>query len=208
MPSFLALREIEKKMWLRTFEHGLWDIGIGSLFLMFGLTIVVHFPALAAIWIVGLMPGLREVGRKLVVPRIGHVQFREPRSKAKDRLTGVLTATSVIGMAMFLIFLWLSKGVAPAWVQWIGAHFILVIGLIWGGALAIAGWLVMFPRLYAYGALVFVSLIITDSMEGYHLGVSLIAAGGAILLVGVILLVRFLRRYPKQDTQIMEHADD
>lgn len=31
MSRRLALRELEKKAWLRTFEHGLWDIGIGSI---------------------------------------------------------------------------------------------------------------------------------------------------------------------------------
>jgi len=31
MSNRLALREIEKKAWLCTFEHGLWDIGIGSI---------------------------------------------------------------------------------------------------------------------------------------------------------------------------------
>ncbi len=209
----LDLREIEKKAWFRTFEHGLWDIGIGSMFLMFGLSILANFTALAAIWVAALLPGFREIGRKLVVPRIGHVQFRERRRRATGRLTATLTATTIMGMVTCLFIMWLSRGTAPAWAQWIGDHFVIFIGLIWGGALAVTGWLVNFPRLYGYGALVFGSLLITDYVPGYHLGVSLmgvslIIVGSLILSTGIILLIRFIRRYPKQDVVPTEFTDE
>jgi len=207
MTSRWALREIEKKAWFRTFEHGMWDIGVGSMFMMFGLCILTSFPALAAIWVAALLPGFREIGRKLVVPRIGHVHFRERRKRATGRLTGMLTATAVMGMVTFLFIAWVSKGAAPAWAQWIGDHFVIFIGLIWGSALAVTGWLVDFPRLYVHGALMFVSLLITDFVKGYHLGFSLSIVGGLILLTGIILLIRFLRRYPKQEDMCTESED-
>lgn len=208
MSSRLALREIEKKAWIRTFEHGMWDIGIGSLLLMFGLTIVIDFPAMSAIWVAALMPSMREVGRKVVVPRIGHVQFREPKNRAKGRLRGILTATMVLGVAFFAFIFWVLKGDAPSWAHWVSEHFILVIAFVWGGALAAAGWLVNFPRLYAYGALVCGSLVITDFLPGYQLGFSLLVVGGIILLAGLLLLLRFLRRYPRQDAVGPEESSD
>ncbi|MFC2105212.1 hypothetical protein ACFLS0_00390 [Candidatus Bipolaricaulota bacterium] len=208
MSSRWALREIEKKVWFRTFEHGMWDIGVGSMFMMFGLSILASFPALSGIWVAALLPGFREIGRKLVVPRIGHVHFRERRKRATGRLTGILTVTAVMGMVTFLFITWLLRGAAPAWAQWIGDHFVIFIGLIWGGALAVAGWLVDFPRLYAYGALMFVSLLITDFAKGYHLGSSLTVVGGLILLTGIILLIRFLRRYPRQEDLVPESPDE
>jgi len=207
MSSRWALREIEKKAWFRTFEHGMWDIGIGSLFMMFGLSILANFAALSAIWIAALLPAFREIGRRLVVPRIGHVQFRKRRKRATGRLTGILTVTAVMGMVTLLFIAWVSKGEAPAWAQWIGDHSVIFIGLIWGGALAITGWLVDFPRLYVYGALMFGSLLITDFVKGYHLGFSLTIVGSLILLIGIILLIRFLRRYPKQEGTPMESDD-
>lgn len=207
MSSRWALREIEKKAWFRTFEHGMWDIGIGSMFMMFGLSILANFAALSAIWIAALLPGFREIGRKLVVPRIGHVHFRERRKRAISRVTGMLTATAVMGLVTFLFIGWISRGTAPTWAQWIGEHFVIFIGLIWGGALAVTGWLVNFPRLYAYGALLFGSLVITDFVPGYHLGTSLTIVGALILLTGIVLLIRFLRRYPKQEGTLMESDD-
>ena len=208
MRNRFALREIEKKAWFRTFEHGMWDIGIGSMFMAFGLSILADFAALSAVWVAALMPGFREIGRKLVVPRIGHVQFREQRKRATARLTGMLTVSALMGLVTFLFITWISRGTAPAWAQWIGEHFVIFIGLIWGGALAFTGWLVDFPRLYGYGSLIFGSLLITDFVKGYHLGVSLTIVGGLILLTGIILLIRFIRRYPKQEDVHTESADE
>jgi hypothetical protein len=208
MTSRLALRELEKRAWLRTFEHGLWDIGIGSLFLMFGVSILVRFPALSAIWVAGLLPGLRQTGRRLILPRIGAVQFRDRRKLANRRLTGILTATTMLGVVALGIMLWLAHGNAPGWVVWIGDHFVIVLGLVWGGALAVAAWLADFPRLYAYGALILGSMIVTDFVPGYPLGWSLTGAGGAILLAGILLLIRFLARYPKHPSAESELADD
>ncbi|MBU1049059.1 hypothetical protein KKG90_03430 [Candidatus Bipolaricaulota bacterium] len=208
MSNRLSLRELEKKAWLRTFEHGLWDIGIGSMFLTFGLSILADFAAFAGIWIVVLMPALRESGRRLVIPRIGHVQFRERRKRAKGRLTGVLTGTTVMGVLFFAFFMWLFRGDTPVWAQWIANHFVIFIGLIWGGALVITGKLVNFPRLYGYGVLVFGSLIITDSFAGYHLGISLSLVGGLILLIGIALLLRFMRRYPRHEAPSLGARDE
>jgi hypothetical protein len=207
MSNKLALRELEKKAWLRTFEHGLWDIGIGSMFLMFGLTIIIDFPAFSAIWIAAMMPAFRELGRKLVVPRIGHVQFRARRKLAKGRLRGMLAVVMLLGIVFFLFFTWMSRGTSPAWAQWISDHFVIFIGLVWGGALAATGKLVDFPRLYAYGVLVFGSLIVTDLIEGYHLGISLSLVGGIILLAGIILFTRFIRRYPKLEDGLPETSN-
>ncbi len=201
MNNRLALREIEKRAWLRTFEHGMWDMALGSLFLAFGVSVMVSFAALAAIWVAVLLPSFRETGRKLVVPRIGHVQFRGRRQRANARVVGMLTALAALGGAVFAVFLWLAGAgdAAPPWVDWIGRHFVIVIGVIWGGAIALTGWLVDFPRLYAYGSLILASLVITDFVPAYPLGTSLVVSGGLILVTGVVLFVRFLRRYPKRN---------
>jgi hypothetical protein len=205
MSSRLALREIEKRAWLRTFEHGMWDIGIGSLFLMFGVSILTAFPALSAIWVAALFPALRELGRKVVVPRVGKAQFRGRRRRANANTTWILAAVAALGLGALLMMLWrTSSGSAPAWIEWATEHFVVLIGLIWGGALVVTAWIVDFPRLYVYGALLFASLLVTDLVRGYHLGTSLSVVGGLILFTGIVLLIRFLRRYPRQDAPGME----
>jgi len=197
MPERSLLREIEKKAWLQTFEHGMWDIAIGSLFLMMGLTIATDLPSLAAIWVAAMLPALRQAGRKLVIPRLGHARFRGKHRRARANTSWILAVVAILGLGAFLFMFWSRGGNTPAWVDWIVQHFVIFIGLIWGGALVVSGRIVDFPRLYVYGGIVFGSLLAADLVPGYHMGTALLIAGGAILLPGILLLVRFIRKYPK-----------
>ncbi len=187
MKHRFALREIERKIWLRTFEHGLWDIALGSMFLSFGLSILISFSPLTAIWVAALYPSLRDAGRHLVIPRIGHVEFKARRQRTNARLVGILYASVVVGR----------------WRIRLGAldsrTFRRRLTIDVGGMIAVTGWLVDFPRLYVYGGLMVAGLWTADLVDGLHLGVALAAVGGVILTIGLSLLVRFLRSYPKRN---------
>jgi len=206
MTPGIGLREIEKRAWLRTFEHGMWDIGIGALLLGFGLSILLEFYAFAAIW-VAFFPAMRALGRRVVVPRIGAAVFRERRRRSKTRIQILLAALALAGVGMFAFTSWSTNANAPAWVGAFREHFVIVIGVIWGGALAVAAWAADFPRLYVYAIVVFGSILASDFPIGYHLGHALVAAGSLIALVGIALLIRFVRRYPRTPDRPLGDAD-
>lgn len=199
MTSRSVLRDIERKIWLRTFEHGLWDVALGSVFLSFGVSILVNFAPLTAIWVAVLFPALRDAARRLVIPRIGHVEFKARRRRANARLVAILSVSVAVGLMAFLFMAWASAGASADWVLWIRFHFPGVLGMMWGALIAVTGWLVDFPRLYAYGGLMVAGLWTADLVDGLHLGVALAAVGGVILTIGLSLLVRFLRTYPKRN---------
>ena len=203
-----GLREIERKAWLRTFDHGLWDIAIGLVLLSFGAAILTSYYWLSPIWVAVAVPGMRDLARRVIVPRIGHVTFKKRRQRSTARIQLVLFVLALAGGGMFLFTAWSTRGTAPEWVGWVRSHFLIVIGLIWGGALVAGGWAADFPRLHAYGAFVFLTLLGSDLSTGYNLGHALIAAGGLITLIGVGLFVRFVRRYPRQPFNEIEEADD
>ena len=193
-----GLREIERRVWLRTFEHGLWDLAVGLLLLSFGAGILTEFYWISAIVVPVGLPVMRGLARRVVVPRIGHAMFRGRRKRSLVHVQLILAALALAGVGMFTFTAFATRDAAPEWAIWVRSHFIVVIGLIWGGALAIAGWAVDYPRLYAYGGLLFGALLAVDLIpSGYHLGHALVAVGGLIALVGAGLLVRFLRRYPR-----------
>ncbi len=203
-----ALKEIEKRVWLRSFEHGLWDIAIGLLLLSFGLSIMAGFYWLSPIWVAALVPSMRNLARRLIVPRIGHATFKKRRQRSITRVLMILSVLALAGGGMFAFTSLSTRQAAPEWMAWVRSHFIVVIGLIWGGALAVAGWAVDLPRLYAYGGLLFGALLATDlSSTGYHLGHALTGVGGLIALVGIILFARFVRRYPRYPEPIDGETD-
>lgn len=197
MSSRLQLQDIERRAWLRTFDHGLWDVGIGLLLASFGAAVLTGYYWLSPIWIAALVPSLKSFARRLIVPRLGHVTFKERRQRSKFRIQVVMGGLVVAGLGMFLLLYWATQSAPPPWVGWIRSHFLIVLAAVWGSSLAVAGWAAAFPRLYLHAALLFGALVLSDLSGAFHLGTALIAAGGAIALVGAALFLRFLRRYPR-----------
>jgi hypothetical protein len=208
MPPRLELREIERKAWLRTFEHGLWDIVIGLVLLAFGLSILTRIYWMTAVWVPLLVPGLRDLARRLVIPRIGHVTFKTRRRRSLARIQIILAALVVAGLGMFLLTGWSTRPDPPGFVTWVRSHMLVVIGIVWGGALAVAGWAASFPRLFAYAVLLFGVLLGADLDLGYGLGEGLVSVGSLIVGIGTFLLVRFVIRYPRRPVHVGEGTDD
>ena len=207
MPASPRLKDLERRVWLRTFEHGLWDVAIGLLLLAFGIGILTEFYWLSAIVVPVGLPAMRDLARRIIVPRIGYATFKKRRQRSKTRIQVLLAVLALFGVAMFLVTGWSTQANAPAWLAHIRAHFLVVIGLIWGGALGVAGWAADFPRLYAYGGLVFVALLGADLAGGRSFGHALIGVGGLIALTGLALFARFVRRYPRRPTLDLGDTD-
>ena len=197
MDSQHGLQQIEHRSWQRVFEDGIWDIAIGLTLLTFGVSILTDFAPSAAIIVAVLIPSLRQFKRKLTEPRIGRVRFAPHRKRQIGRIPILLAGLVVAGLAFFAILTWSLQSEPPAWLQVIRTHFVLIIGLIWGGALSLAGLFLGCRRLHLYALVLLGSLIAVDLAEGFHLGWALVGVGGVIALVGVLLLLCFTSRYPR-----------
>jgi len=207
MQGSSGLRQIERRVWLRTFEHGLWDLLIGLFLASFGASILTGFYALSPIWIAVLFPSMQQIGRRIVAPRIGRATFRRQR-RTVAHVNLVLFALAIVGTGTFFFTSWATREAVPDWVAWFRSHFIAVLGGIWGIALAVTGWIADFRRLYLYGFFLFAALLAVDRIPtGFHLGHGLVAVGGLIALVGACLFVRFLRGYPRHPEPV-EGTDD
>ena len=198
MNAAANLNGIERRAWLRIFEDGLWDLAIGLTLIGFGLPVLFDLPQLAGgTWIV-VFSLFRAAKRWITEPRIGRVAFTARRTAQQGRVRILLGVLVLIGVAAFAFIPWLiAQDPPPAWAEFIGVHFVLVLALVWGGALALAGWLADFRRLIAHGVILAASLVVSDLTEGYTLGWAFIAAGVLIGISGLFLLVRFVTRYPR-----------
>lgn len=202
------LREIERKAWLQTFEHGLWDVAVGLLWLSFGVSILTGFAWMTPIWVAVALPSLQQSMRRLIIPRIGHATFKTRRRRSITRITVILTILAALGAVMFFLVSWATQPDAPAAIAWLQSHMLAVIALIWGGALVVAGWAADFHRLYGYGLVLFGVLLGSDLGLPYRMGEALLGVGALITVIGVFLFLRFVWRHPRHEGALKEEPKE
>ena len=153
--------------------------------------IIMLGPIALALWYLGK--------RFITIPRTGII---EPGQKMGNRLKNLTVSLLALGViALAGVLLGVMGGGAPL------ANYALgIIGLVCSAGICLAAYLLDANRLYVYAALLFVAFAggealaeIVTSFDAFALAV--ILAGALILLSGLVVLVRFLRKYrlPEKD---------
>ena len=203
------LKEIERKAYMSYHQDGLLDIFVGLYILGFGLGI-----AMEIIWEFGfavIMPGIILVlilplwfaaKRKITMPRIGFVNFG---LRGSNKLVAVFIGVMVAGLGIFFAFtLATVQGGARQWLDLIFQNGMLLVGF---GSLAVCilfGYSMGLKRLYAYGLLAVIALVISHFM-GIFFAYVLLALGTIVMVAGFVLLIGFVKKYPlKGDKAIAE----
>jgi hypothetical protein len=125
---------------------------------------------------------------KHTYPRIGYIKFRGTRRK---NITVILLGVFVLGLFAFFIF---GRDQTTPLAVTIKDNFLIVIGFVWGGALASAAFILNVNRYFLYALLVFLGVALSDWIGA--LGLNLIIVGSGIIIVGILILRRFIRKYP------------
>ena len=210
MSESYDFRQIQRRTaQLTSFEDGFWDILLGTTFM--GLAIYpVTRELLGPVWnlalflgFLGLIVALQLLVRHLVSePRIGYVRARRT---PKLRLLVIFTALMVLATFGLVIWTLLAPRSGPASeiqsvasprrsyvVEWI---VVLVMGVVFSAM----GYLFGVTRIYFYGWMLGLANLASIYMEhnaGWVFLIPLAIAAGIIILIGIALLVRFLRKYP------------
>lgn len=205
-----SLRDVQKRtMQMTTFEDGLWDLVLGSIFMFLALYPVTRellgpiinfalFLAILAVFVVGQLL----IRRSVSVPRIGYAR---PRRTPKMRLLFVVTVVFVLlTLGLVLLNLFGPVGVSdvseqttPSLVRGYLVEWIVV--LVMGGLFSAMGFIFGVGRLYFYGWMLGLANLASVYMShnaGWTFHVPGAIAAGIILAIGVTQLLRFLRNYP------------
>jgi len=217
--TMFNLKEIERKAYRSTFQDGIWDIFLGSLLLILAVGALLsnigvpegrNMIILVVLQVLVLLAFI--AGKKCItVPRMGFVKFG-PKRKRKIRksriiLLGSVLAGAVVFVAAALVIRSYPVGrpkllllLPAAWV----ANSVIVFSLL--------AYYLDCTRLYAYG-LLFALPVPVDIVVKEFVGVNLSPIAFAIpaivmLVVGTMLLVRFLRDYPFPAKEVLNDAEN
>jgi hypothetical protein len=196
------LKEIERRAYMSYHQDGLLDIFVAVYILGFGVGVWMDMTwelgfgiALPAILIATVLPIWIAAKRKITMPRIGFVNFG---IRGASKITAIFIGIMVLGLGAFFVFtLATFQGGSRQWLDLIFQNGMLIVGF---GSLAVCilfGYSMGLKRLYAYGLLALVSLVIGHFM-GIFFAYILMALGTTVMVTGIALLISFVKKYPLQ----------
>jgi hypothetical protein len=204
MTTNTDLKQLERKAWTSFFQDGLLDILMGLALLAVGIAAMLpgifrselSQDAAAAVLMVLALVAYWAGKRFITVPRMGRAEFSRARKSRQTKAAVIYAISVVAGAIVFLMTMLGLSSSPPAWVQRLGVEGFLALG--------IGGWMFLILGLGSY---------FTDYTRGYfiaalyalafggtvlfHNHIVFIVAGILAMVMGLVVLVRFLRIHPK-----------
>jgi hypothetical protein len=184
-------KKLQQRAYASYHQDGLIDIIIGWAIIGFGLNMALDN---SAFFFISWLPIILYVPIKnrVTVPRIGYVKF----SASNSLILGIALAVLMVFLLGIFILLIVGPDLIPPQIsEWFREYYLLLFGSILGLGFAGVALATGITRFYAYAAmlvLVFAGGVWLNIPEPIYV----ITAGVLIGAVGIILMVRFLRRYP------------
>lgn len=207
----INLKSVEKKIWLSTFQDGLWDIYWGILLLGFGLSPILEdlglmkpinfavFPVLAFSFLF--------FGKKFItIPRTGMIKFGEKRKSDHKNLVLLGIITFIITVIIFVLVKQNSSAVAGNKLI-SGFTAPLISAIIFIISLSIISYFMQYKRLYVYAFLFGLSIPIAETLyffvgEPWDGLIAFLACSIPILITGIYLLLKFIRTINPLDQEL------
>jgi hypothetical protein len=194
------MKEIERKAYMTLSEDGIVDIVIGGVFLGWGLLLAVG-PA----GLIGLLAPLAFVmwylGKRFItIPRVGLVI---PSKKMEGKIRNYTTLLLAFGIIVLAgVVIWQMSGGAS-----LREHALGLLGFVIAAGVSIIAFLLNANRLYAYAVILFIVFALGESLKQSISSVdtflvSVILAGSLITLSGLVVLIRFVRKYPLPEREV------
>ncbi len=196
MNEQIDLEQIERQVFLSFHQDGFLDLCLGGALLQLGIISFV-FPSIFSIflgstslWIFIFMA----LKNAITIPRLGYAEFsvtRQNRNVYLILLLVVILLAPIVGMVVGLL-------VIPNFMPILLSNYRLILAFSGVVAFCVIAYSTGIRRFYAYGVLIGVSFSLCHFWF-LPLFLPLLVTGGLLLLMGLVLSIRFLRRYPKTD---------
>ena len=212
MTQEINLKELEKKAFRSYHEDGVWDIFLGLIMMAIAVNASLTKIGVPELQTMIVLIGLEMVaiifliaGKKhITVPRIGHVKFGAMRRAKLTKMRIVLALSVIFGLVALVAGVAMhgdsSEFVRPGVLFPLGwmVNALIVFGLM--------AYFMDFPRLYIIGMLYAVTVPIAGALREFvkiDVGYIVFGIAAAIILVmGLVILSRFLRNHPLQDMDV------
>ena len=200
MRTEIDLKQIERKAWRACFQDGIWEIFFGAF--LIGIAFSPMLPDIGIPTPLNFFLPLSAAlilwaGKRFVTaPRLGFVEFGPKRKADRKKLRVVMIVAFLATLA--LLILTVTNVFQPAMQNVLGGYaFPTALGLFVLMVFSITAYFKDYLRLYVYGVMMSAGAFLAVLLGQIPAGLIVFGATGAIiLLIGLVLLVLFLRKYP------------
>ena len=200
MVEHINLKEIQRKVYMSFFQDGLWDIFLGLFILGWGLAILTEAAYLPGVSFIGIYFMIWGIKKWLTYPRIGYVRFS---ATSRRRITArfLILGVVVLLVGVMAAVLW-GINARP---QWLADYFPLIFNGMLAAIVCLIAYWARVNRFYLHAVLIFLGAVL-HLWLGIRWEFGFVGAGGIIVLIGLGILISFLRKYPKIVEEV--HSED
>jgi hypothetical protein len=187
------LKQIQRNTSLSFFEDGLWDLLLGIFLLAWGIGVATDTAAFTGVWFIVTYPIVLGLKKRLTYPRIGYVKLKQTERRFRQLfIAGVFTLL----LAVFAYVL-IRSDATPGWLM---GNFDFIFGAVFAALALVVGYWWWVKRWFVYGSIILAASA-AQNWLGWPFEWAFFISGGLITATGAVVLVRFLRRYPKIDVE-------
>jgi hypothetical protein len=197
-----SLRQLKRRAYLDYHQDGIIDVLIGVAILGFGLWIRLDQPIFAFLCVF-CFGSYFQLKNAITVPRFGYVRFQEGKRET-GLLVGLGIGLVLLALVVGILFLLGPDRVGLAPFTFLRKFHVYVMSSIGAVLMAIFGLWSGIRRLLAYALFLIAALVIT-SVQDLDRSVPLLLTGSVQMLMGLILMIRFIRGNPSEPGQV-NHA--
>lgn len=219
MSEQISLKQVERKTFRLIMSDGLVDIQIGLMMLILGAAALMgeagvsSWILLIAVAVAVVAQGpLQLVRHYISQPRAGKIKFG-PARKRRIRTLGWIVLTTVMISFLFVGGLHLA---APNIDVLSGSKVVIWSAVMFMAVLVLVVFTGMTyyldePRLMVHGLMIFAAIPAYFALQEYTdiaAALPYLVVGGIAIVMGIVLLVRFLKKYPKPLTEELMHGEE
>lgn len=179
-------------------RDGLLEIFIGLGALIFGLGLLLDVAWIGAILPATLFPIWPSLKQAITAPRLRDTELSPAEGAAARRslvmTTITLTVTALLGLLLTVALA--TRSLSPQLRVWLSENFVLVLGVLGAALFAAFGLALQLRRFLGFAALTLLAFA-AARVTRVALYAPFLLVGTAVLLIGLVTLVDFLRSHPK-----------
>lgn len=194
MNQNLDLKKIKQKTSLLYHRDGLADLILGTLLILDGFFIFSDNIGMMGGMIFVMILVMSGLKNKLTFPRIGYAELPAD-AKGRKKLPLIIAQIVIIQLGVFFIYEFSYDHAPPEFNEQIAKHIPLIIGFVFVSLALLLAYTQKLRRVYGYTALV-TACFVAGHFITLGLPYYLIIIGTVIAVTGMILLVKFVKKYP------------